>query len=340
MTARPSSGSLTNAPGVRRPSWSGATSAIQTTSAARAVSAAPMPVRTTPCARCAAASRVRSGRHASVPGVAVDPQPRDVAAERLGEQRERDEQGDLGHDQRQDVGSGDRQHDPLRRRDDLAPVARRKLLAEPRKQPPGREERVARRADREHPGAGRAGDEHAEDENQERVDLAVELRTQWGRRSHAPDDPSVDCVQHERDDRERHEQRDLGGLVERVRDQRRDGDRERRPRQCHPVGRAQPLGAVAREAARQSRIHDHCAADSDAPAGTAETDASRERGEQQRLGDQPGDRPGVSRPHRSSAFDPNRLHRRSAFVCLWGSTGRTANRFPLDLADRLGRARS
>jgi hypothetical protein len=92
---------------------------------------------------------------------------------------------------------------------------------------------------------------------------------------------------------------------------------------------------VAGEAARQSRVHDHSAGDSDAPAGTAETDASRERGEQERLGDQPGDRPGVSRPHRSSALDPNCLHRRSAFVCLWGSTGRTPNRFSCDLADRV-----
>ena len=294
-----------------------------------------MPVRTVRVRDARAAPRPLGPQRPprGVPGVAVDPQPRDVAAERLGEQGERDEQGGLGQGQRQDVCRGDRQHDPLRRRDDLAPVARRQLLAHPRQQPPGREERVARRADREHPGAGRAGDVHAEDEDQERVDLAVEVRTQRGRRPRAPHDPSVDCVQHERDDGERHEQRDLRGLVERVRDQRRDGDRERRARQRHPVGRAQPLGAVAGDAARQSRVHDHRAGESDGPAGATETGASRACGEQQRLGDQPCDRAGVSRSHHSSAFDPNRLHRLSAFVCPWGSTGRAANRFSFECAD-------
>ena len=117
--------------------------------------------------------------------------------------------------------------------------------------PPGREERVARRADREHPGAGRAGDVHAEDEDQERVDLAVELRAERRRRPRAPRDPSVDRVEHERERRERHEQRDRRGLAERVRDQRRDADGERRPREGHPVGRPQPVGAVVGEAVRE-----------------------------------------------------------------------------------------
>ena len=91
--------------------------------------------------------------------------------------------------------------DPLRRGDDLAPVARRELLAHPRQHPPGCEERVACRADREHPRAGRAGDVHAEHEDQERVDLAVEARAQRRRRPRASHDPSVDRVQRERDDR-------------------------------------------------------------------------------------------------------------------------------------------
>ena len=54
---------------------------------------------------------------------------------------------------RQDVGRRDGQHDPLRRRDDLAPEARRQRRAHPRQRPPGGEERVACRADREHPHA-------------------------------------------------------------------------------------------------------------------------------------------------------------------------------------------
>ena len=117
-----------------------------------------------------------------------------------------------GQSRRQDVRGRDRQHDPLRRGDDLAPVARRQRLAHPRQQPPGREERVARRADREHPRAGRAGDVHAEDEDQERVDLAVEVRAQRRRRPRAPRDPAVDRVQRERDGRERHQHRDRRGL--------------------------------------------------------------------------------------------------------------------------------
>ncbi len=38
--------------------------------------------------------------------------------------------------------------------DDLAPVARRQLLTHPRQPQPGGEEHIARRPDREHPGAG------------------------------------------------------------------------------------------------------------------------------------------------------------------------------------------
>ena len=91
-------------------------------------------------------------------GVPVAPQPPDVAAERLGEQCERaDEGAPASGSGGSDVGCGDRQHDPLRRRDDLAPVARRQRRAHPRQQPSGDEERVARRADREHPRADRSG---------------------------------------------------------------------------------------------------------------------------------------------------------------------------------------
>ena len=108
----------------------------------------------------------------------------------------------------QDVGRRDRQHDPLRRGDDLAPAARRQRRAHPRQQPLAEEEQVARRADREHPRAEHGRDVDAEGEDQERVDLAVEARAQRGRRPGAPRDPAVDQVQRERDGGERHEQRD------------------------------------------------------------------------------------------------------------------------------------
>ena len=141
-------------------------------------------------------------------GAAAAPQPPHVAAERLGQQGERGGEGDARQRPRQDVRRRDRQHDALRRRDGLAPVAPRQRRAHPRERPPGREERVARRADREHPDAGRGGDVHAEGEDQERVDLAVQLRAERRRRPGAPGDLSVDPVERERDGRERHERRD------------------------------------------------------------------------------------------------------------------------------------
>ena len=252
MRTMPSSGSLTNVLGVRRLGWSGATRATHTSK-----NGEDRERRGDTCSHASAAGAgvsggcgtVRNRRHSTVRGVPVAPQPPHVTAERLGKQGKRGDEGGLGQSQRQDVCSRDRQNDPLSRSDDLAPVARRQRLTHPRQQPPGCEERVACRADREHPRAGRAGDIHAEDEDQERVDLTVEARAQRRCRPVASRDPSVDRVQRERDGRECHQHRDLRGFVERVRDQRRDADGERRPSKGHPVGRAQPVGAVAGEPA-------------------------------------------------------------------------------------------
>jgi hypothetical protein len=47
---------------------------------------------------------------------------------------------------------------------------------------------------------------------------------------------------------------------------------------------------------RQCRVHDHRAADSDDPAGAAQAEGQRERGEQEDLRDQPGNWAGVHRP--------------------------------------------
>ena len=142
----------------------------------------------------------------------------------------------------------------LRRRDDLAPAARRQRRAHPRQQPLAGDEQVARRPDREHPRAVRGGDVDAEGEDQERVDLAVEARAQRGRRPGAPRHPSVDRVQRERDGGERHEQRDRRVVRERVRDQRGDADGERGPGERHPRRRPQPAHrARARAPPRWSR---------------------------------------------------------------------------------------
>ena len=103
----------------------------------------------------------------------------------------------------------------------------------------------------------------------------------------------------------------MRGIVERVGDQRRDADGQRRPSKSYPIRWAQPVGAVAEDAARQCRIHGYTAGDSDDPARSAEADGPRESGAQQYLGDDPGHREGL-----------NRSHRASVFVDMWDRYGR------------------
>ena len=135
---------------------------------------------------CAGNLPVRDLRLSPGRGAAVDPQPHDVVAERRVQQGECGEQDGLGQRERQDVGSRDGQHDPLNRGDDPAPVAPRQRCTHPRQHPAGGVERVARRPDREHPHARRAGDVHAEDCDQERVHLTVEV--------HCPEASPSRCV--------------------------------------------------------------------------------------------------------------------------------------------------
>jgi hypothetical protein len=65
-------------------------------------------------------------------GVPAAPQPPHALAHRRGEQRERGDEESLRERQGQDLGGGDRQHDPLCRGDDLAPAARRQRRTHPR----------------------------------------------------------------------------------------------------------------------------------------------------------------------------------------------------------------
>ena len=191
----------------------------------------------------------RAQRPALARGAAASPaapQPPRALAHRRRERGERGDQEGLRERPGQDLGGRDRQHDPLRRRDDPAPAAPRQRRAHPRQQPLAGEEQVARRPDREHPRAVRGGDVDAEGEDQERVDLAVEARAQRGRRPGAPRHPSVDRVQRERDGGERHEQRDRRVVRERVRGQRGDADGERGPGERHPRRRPQPVAGRAR----------------------------------------------------------------------------------------------
>ncbi len=236
-------------------------------------------------------------------GVPVAPEPPHVAAERLGEQGQCHDERSLRQGRRQDVGSSGRQHDPLDRRDDLAPVARRQRVTQPWQQPPGNQEEVAGRADREHPRARRAGDVHAEDEDQERVDLTVEAGAQRRRRPRASRHPSVDRVEDESSDGEDHQHRDRCGrcgLPERHRGQRRDPPDERGPDEGHPVGRTQSLDAVPGEATGQCAARQQAAGDAHHPARAAEPDRAGEGREQRHLGDQPAHRAGLNRSHRAS----------------------------------------
>ena len=183
--------------------------------------------------------RDRHGDAPALVGGTAAPQPPHALAHRCREQAERDQQQSLRDRAGQDLGGRDGQHDPLHRRDDPAPAARRQRRAHPRQQPLAGEEHVARGPDREHPHAVDRGDVDAEGEDQERVDLAVEARSQRVRRLGAPRHPSVDRVQRERDGGERHEQRDGRVVHER---QRGDAERERGARERHP-GRRSPVVA-------------------------------------------------------------------------------------------------
>ncbi len=179
-------------------------------------------------------------------GVPVAPQPPNVVAKGLREQDQGHDERGRGHGGRQDVRGRDGQHNPLYRGDDLAPVARGQRFGDPRQRPPGGEEHVARGADHEHPGAGRAGDIRAEDQDQKRIDLGIEASALL-RRARSPRDPSVDRVQCQRDRRQRHQEGDRHGRAQRVRDQRRDRDGECGSREGHPIRGGQPLAAVVQE---------------------------------------------------------------------------------------------
>jgi hypothetical protein len=181
---------------------------------------------------------VRSRARGRVPAA---PQPQHAFDHRGREQRECGEEEDLHERSGQDLGRGNRQHDPLRRRDELAPAARRQRRAHPGQQPFAGEEEVARDPDREHPRAVRGGDVDAEGEDQEGIDLAVEARAQCRGRTGAPRKPSIHRVQRERDGRERHDEGDRDVVAERVRGQRGRAHGERATGERHPGSRPEPI---------------------------------------------------------------------------------------------------
>ena len=94
--------------------------------------------------------RPASTRAAPAPrGAATATTPRGRTTRRAGPARPR--AATVDHRRGRTSAAATVEHDALDRGDDLAPVARRRRLAQPGQQPAGRDERVARRADREHP---------------------------------------------------------------------------------------------------------------------------------------------------------------------------------------------
>lgn len=161
------------------------------------------------------------------------PQPQDVTAERLGQKSQRDQQHHGGHGIGQDVGRREGQRDAHDRGNHLGPVAGRERTAQPRLRPTGGDEHVAGRTDREHPPARHRCDVHAQDQNEERVDLHVEARSERRSGAGTPSDPTVHPVEDQRHRRERHEGRHRCPATERVRRERRDPRDEDSASQCH-----------------------------------------------------------------------------------------------------------
>ena len=179
-------------------------------------------------------------------------------------------------------------------------------------------------ADREHPRPDRAGDVHAQHQDQERVDLHVEARPERRGGAGAPSDPAVDVVEDERDDDERHQQADRDGLR---RSRRRPAPRPRRRASRGSASPGRPGRARARWRAGQAAGQEGVASRRPHVSPTSQPARPRptvagEDGEQRHLGDQPDQRAGSNRPH------PASVSRRDSSINRYSrSTGRATLRF-------------
>ena len=232
------------------------------------------------------------------------PQPDDVAAERLDEQHEGQRDRGACPGGGQHAGSGHGEHDALDRRHRLAPVAPWQPRAHPR-QDPRDEEGVAHQPDREDPDPERPGDQHAEDEDEEGVDLPVEARTQRRHGAGAPGGPPVDGVEGQPhggqgDD---HGQRSSAPGARRHEGGHAAG--ERRPDERDPVRPAERRRPRPGEGPDHQRAGRQAAGEAHRPAGAGQADRAVERGEQRDRGDEARRRPS----------------RHSAHPCPLGSTG-------------------
>ncbi len=141
--------------------------------------------------------------------------------------------GQPGH-QRED------ETDALQHADRLASPAGWQFAGEPGPADAGEHEAVAHRSGEQHPGAGAlpAPREHGEHQDQQRVGLHVEARTEAAREPAAPCEPAIDAVEHRGQGRDRHRaprERSVRGLQA----QRRQQADARRARQRDTVGRTE-----------------------------------------------------------------------------------------------------
>ena len=269
-----STGIRRKAPGVNRSGCAGATSANHTSAPASTVAATVAPVDL--------CRGLRVRRALARP---VAPQPPHVATERLGEQG----QGDQC--QPHHVGVGQHAGDHRRERDadggrhDLAPVAELQRPSQPGQQPARGAEGVAHDTGGQHPPADRRRGGHAEHEDEEGVDLAVEPPAELRDRAGAPGHDAVDGVEHERGDGEGDQHRTH--LVPEQQLDRETGDRaaEQRPPEGHHVGRSDAVVTVLGQPADDEGGQHDGAPQRGAPAGTTEPHRRREPGQQ---GDEPG----------------------------------------------------
>ena len=176
-TTSSSSGSRTNAPRVRSAGWFGATSAAHTNSRARTVIG-------TAGGR-TSRSRRRHSHHVH--------SPTDAASEASAATRSA-----CVSDRGRTSAAATVSTTPCAAATTLRQRRRGSGATHPRQEPLAGEEHVARRPDGEHPRTVDRGDVDAEGEDQERVDLAVEARTQRGRGPGAPRHPAVGQVECER----------------------------------------------------------------------------------------------------------------------------------------------
>jgi len=196
--------------------------------------------------RCGAAAA-----SAGLIGMPSDPEPPDATAERLDQQAQRDKEHRGGHCVGQDVGGRNGQHDAHDRGDHLGPSAGRLRTAQPRQHPAAGHERIPGQTHREHPPTGLTCDVHAQDHDQERVDLHVEARPERRGGVGTPSDLAVDTVEHQRHRRERHEDRRRRLAPKGVHRERHDPRSEDPASQGHAVPEARtPRARVTRSAGR------------------------------------------------------------------------------------------